>query len=124
MSLETNLQLTLGRDQQYVFTVLNDAQTAAIDITGWGLSWMAKRYLSDADGAALLTKTTGAGIVISGVFNASPTLNTQVATVSVLDTDTLAIAEGMVPYEFERTDANFETPLAFGFIELIRGVQA
>lgn len=124
MALETKLELPLGRDKQFVFTVLNDAQTAAIDITGWALSWMVKRYLSDLDGAALLTKTTGSGIAISGVFNATPSLNTQVATVTVLDTDTLTIAEGLAPYEFERTDANFETPLAFGFIELIRGVQA
>ena len=41
---------------------------------------------------------------------------------TVLDTDTDAIAPGLYHYELKRTDAGFETPLALGTLTLKRGV--
>ena len=122
MAKDTPATLYLGADHTYPFTILNKAETLAVDITGWALSWMVKRRTSDADAAAVLTKTTGSGIVIAGTFNSVITTNTQVATVTVLDTDTDAIAAGLYHYELKRTDAGFETPLAFGTLTLKRGV--
>ena len=111
-----------GTDFTYPFTIKNGAETACIDITGWALSWMVKRNKSDADLSAVLSKTTVLGIVISGSFNATPSVNTQVATVTVDDTDTIAIPEGQYWHELKRTDAGLETVLAFGLFELIQGV--
>lgn len=122
MAKTTNLELRLDRDQAFTFTVLNEAETTAIDVSGWATSFMVKRNKEDADVAALLTKTDG---VISGTFNASPAVNTQIVTVTVADTDVLstAIAEGLAFYEFERTGAGVETALAEGTINIVLGVQ-
>lgn len=122
MAKEVPVRLELGKDHAFAFTILNDTETQAVDITTWQLSYMVKRRLSDADLAALITKTTGAGIIIEGVYNASPTVNTQVATVVIADTDTATLTPGLAFYELERSDANSETPLAFGTIDLFRGV--
>ncbi len=122
MAKETALELFQGEDRKYVFTVLNAAETAAVDITGWTLSWMVKRFKADADLSALLTKTTAAGIVISGVYNSVPATNTQIATVTVDDTDTTAIAEGLYAHELKRMDNTFETVLSHGTFELVQGV--
>lgn len=122
MAKKTPAHLFLGEDHQFVFTILNDAETAVVDISGWNISWMVKRRKTDLDAAALLTKTVGAGIVISGIFNAAPAVNTQVATVTVADTDTTSITEGLVYYELKRTDNNSETVLAYGTLELLRAV--
>lgn len=124
MAKATNTRLFLGEDHQFVFTTLNAAETAAIDVSGWTLSWMLKRAISDADLSALLEKTTLAGIAITGVYNSVPSLNTQVATVTILDTDTTALPEVLAHYELKRMDAGFETVLAYGTLELVRAVHA
>lgn len=123
MAKETAIdQLFIGSDQQYVFTILDKPETTAIDITAFALSWMVKRSLDDPDDKALITKTTVSGIAISGSFNADPDVNTQVATVTVEDDDTANLQPWGYRYELKRTDAGFETPLAFGALTLVRGV--
>lgn len=124
MAKETAIELRLDRDQQFVFTVLNEAETAAINVATWAMSFMVKRHKSDADAAALITKT-GAAVVVSGVYDASPAVNTQRATVTVEDSDceSTTIPENLYYYELERTDAGFETPLAEGTCYAILGVQ-
>lgn len=123
MAKETNgVPLGIGEDLTFPYTILNATETTAIDITGWALSWMVKRAAADPDGAAILTKTTSAGIVISGVFNAAPATNTQVATVTVADTDTEPLSPGPYVYELKRTDAGAETTLAYGTLTLLQRV--
>lgn len=123
MALETATTLWIGTDATFVFSVLNVAQTAAINITGWSLSWMLKRRAGVADIDALLTKTvSGGGIVISGTYNSDPNINTQVATVTIADTDTDALSARINRYELKRMDAGVETILAYGDIELLRSV--
>ena len=113
----------LGTDFAYVFHIQNAAETASIDIAGWALSFMLKNRQTDADLSALLTKTTAAGTVsISGAFNATPATNTQRATVTIADTDTDALATGVKHWELKRTDAGLEAILAYGSVELRRGV--
>jgi hypothetical protein len=110
---ETNLTgsngLFLGVDFTYPFTIKNSAETAVVEITGWALSWMVKRYKSDADLSAILTKTTSSGITISGTYNSSPSVNTQVATVAIADTDTASLYQGLYHFELKRTDDGSET---------------
>lgn len=120
MAKQTALKLFLGEDKQLQFSILNDAETAAVDITGWSCDFMIKRRKSDLDANAVLTKTAS----VSGIFNASPALNTQIAIVFILDTDTTALAEGLCLYELKRMDANFETVLSYGTIELMKAVHA
>ena len=122
MAKETACSVFQGTDRNYVFTILNVAETAAINISGWALSWMVKKKRSDADASALLTKTTASAIVISGSFNSDPDENTQIATVSIEDTDTTSLDPGTRYWELKRTDAGFETVLGYGALRLIRGV--
>lgn len=121
--LETNLDpLPIGTDFAYAFHVKNEAQDTSINITGYALSWMLKRSLADLDAAAVLTKTTVSGITISGSFNAAPASNTQRATVAIADTDTDSLTPAFYHWELKRTDAGYETRLAYGRVQLERGV--
>jgi hypothetical protein len=115
--IESELEYDLGTDQAYDVTVYtSEAKTTVREITGWALSFLVKRKQTDADVAALVTKTTGAGIAISGVFNGTPASNTQVATVTIADTDTDSLNEGIYRWELKRTDAGSEARVAYGTI--------
>jgi hypothetical protein len=124
MAKETTLEpLFLGTDFQYIFDIRNDAEDTSLDITGWALSFMLKRRFDDLDAAAILTKTTAGGsVVIAGTFNSDPDTNAQRATVTITDTDTENLRQGMVRWELKRMDDGFETILAYGQVDLARGV--
>jgi len=118
--IETALQYWLGSDKALEFTVYTTAAKTAIrDATGYTTSFKVKRNVEDTDLAALIT----ASGTVSGTFNASPTVNTQKITVTLVDTDSdTEIAPGLAYWELKRTDAGLEAPLAFGTINLRRGV--
>jgi hypothetical protein len=114
--------LFINEDRSIPCTILNKAQTTALDITSWTLSWLVKRRESDVDASALVTKTTASGIAISGSFNPDPDVNTQVATISVADTDTVSLSPGLYYHELKRTDAGAETVLITGRIKFMRSL--
>lgn len=118
--IETALSYFLGTDKAYDFTVYtSEAKTTCRDVTGYTTNFMVKRNKSDSDASALLT----AGGTVSGTFNASPSVNTQKITVTLVDTDTdTEIAEGLAYWELKRTDAGAEAVLAFGTMTLRRAV--
>ena len=118
--IETALAYFLGTDKVYDFLVYtSSAKTAHRDVTGYTTSFMVKRRRTDADLAAILTK---AGVV-SGTFNASPALNTQKISVTLVDDETdTEIAPGVAYWELKRTNSGSEDVLAFGTIELRRAV--
>jgi hypothetical protein len=124
MAKETHDDIFLGTDFERVFHIKNEDESASINILGWAISWMVKRHKDQADLLALLTKTTAGGaLVISGSYNADPAVNTQRVTLTVADTDTdTAINEGLYHWELKRTDAGFETVLAYGTFECVQGV--
>jgi len=123
MAKETTDTIWLGTDLTRVFHIKDEAEAVSIDITGWALSWMLKRYTSDADASAILTKTTAAGaIVIAGTFNSDPDVNTQRATLTLTDDATAALYPGLYHWELKRTDDGYETVLAYGRMTLIQGV--
>lgn len=123
MAKETADEMFIGADYSRPFHIQDEAETTALNISGWALSYMVKRNIDDLDAAALLTETTaGGGIAIAGSFSSTPGSNAQRATVTVEDTDTDALAPGQAFYELKRTDAGFEQVLAYGPLELIRGV--
>jgi hypothetical protein len=117
--IESQLEYDLGTDQAYDVTVYTSpAKVVVREITGWAMSFMVKRKATDADLAAVVTKTTGAGIVISGSFNSDPDSNTQEATVTIADTDTDSLYAGVYHWELKRTDAGSEARVAYGTISL------
>lgn len=118
MSKRTDFRLFLGIDQHLAFTILT-ATGAVQDITGWSSSFMIKRGLEDADGAALVTHTDG---IVSGTFHSDPDVNTQVLTVTLADTDTDTLPAGRMAWELKRTTADAESVLAYGLVTLVRGV--
>ena len=67
MAKETTDSLWLGTDLTRVYHIKDEAETTAINISGFALSYMEKRYQSDVDADAILTKTTTAG-----AFDADP----------------------------------------------------
>lgn len=114
----------LGEDKSLRITVYTSTATAdtieagtatAENITGWALSWMLKRKLSDADVDAALTKTTVSGIALT-------TPASGLCTVTVADTDTDALSPGTYVHELKRTDAGNEAVLVQGTVELLRAV--
>lgn len=112
----------IGEDKSLDFTVYQSDKRTIQNIANWALSWKLKASLSDADGAALLTKSTTSGVAISGIYNAEPRVNTQKATVTIADTDTDSLNPGRYYHELKRTDPGNETVLSHGRCVLRRGV--
>ncbi len=106
-----------GEDKSLVFTIYQANGTTAQNITGWALSWMVKRNATDADGAALVTKTTAGG----GVVLTTPA--SGICTVTVEDSDIATIVGGNAyAHELKRTDAGAETVLSYGSFVLTQAV--
>jgi len=106
-AIETPLELFIGTDHRFVCT-----ETAGTDMTGWALSFMIKRKLSDLDAAAVVPLTTPSNITIS----------TSVATVTMADTNTDTLSAGVYRWELKRTDAGAETVVGYGPLALLRSV--
>lgn len=121
MAKQTNLQLFIGTDFSFQFVILDSTETAVIDVSTWAMSFMIKQDSRDADAAALFTETA---IVVTGTYNSDPAVNTQLASVVIEDTDTTSLVAGSYFWELKRTDSGIETILAYGQIELIKGVHA
>lgn len=118
--IETRLQYWLGTDKAFDFTTYTtSAKTVIREVTGYTTSFMVKRNIGDADASALITRSG----TVSGSFNSAPASNTQKITVTLVDTDTdTEIAPGVAYWELKRTDNGSEAVLAFGMIDLKRGV--
>jgi hypothetical protein len=115
-------QFHTGTARQLIGRIFTDDQTECLDIDGWTLSFMVKRHLGDADAQALITKTTGDGIEITGLFNANPDTNQQRAVVTLSKSDTVNLFPGIYECELKRTDAGSESILAAGPFPLVRAV--
>jgi hypothetical protein len=116
--IQSTIDLDYGCDHTLIFTVYTDDTEATIrDITGYALSFMVKTNLSDADTAAVITKTVGSGIAITGSFHQNPNSNTQAANVAITAANA-TIAQRSYWWEIKRTDPNNETRLAYGLLNL------
>lgn len=109
-------QYFTGEDKALAFTIYQGRSSTVQDITGWALSWMVKARKTDADSAALVTKTTADDIALT-------TPASGLCTVTVTDSD-IANLTGDVTYwhELKRTDAGNETVLAQGTFTLSQAV--
>lgn len=89
-----------------------------VDITGWTLKWMLKKVATDADSAAVLTKTT-----TGGTISITDAANGQ-CDVAVARTDTIDVSNNvLIPaadyqHSLGRTDSGHSTPLTYGTFRL------
>ena len=89
------------------------------DVAGWALAF-AVRTSDTTPASPVLSKSTSAGITITGTYDASHASNTQRVRVAIADTDTYSdlgvvlVAPKTYRYSLKRTDAGSEKTLAFG----------
>lgn len=116
--IQTTINVDYGCDVSLSFEVFTtSAQTTIQDITGYALSWMIKDDLADLDAAAVLEKTVGAGITITGSYHQNPNSNTQRAVVALSATNT-TIPQRSYWWELKRTTSGSETRLAYGLLNV------
>lgn len=101
-------------DKRLEFTIYGSDGVTPEDITGWSLSWLLKKRPTDADAAAIISKSTVSGIAITDGPNG-------LCTVTIQDDDTDGtVRAGTYWHELKRTDAGFETPLCENAFELLQ----
>lgn len=124
MAKETAITQFIGVDHVYEFPILNEAETAAVDVSGWALSWMVKKSKSHADADASITAKTVANgkIAVAGIYDSDPDASTQVVRLTVVDTDTDALSSGTYYHELKRTGDGVETILSYGTFTLEKAV--
>jgi hypothetical protein len=105
----------LGEDKSLVVTVYQSDGITLQNVTGWAISFMVKKHATDSDANAKITKTTGAGIVLTAPLSG-------LITITLTDTDTASLPADSYPYEVKRTDDGSETVLTFGRLTLRQAV--
>lgn len=123
MATEANVTASdrffVGEDKVLNFTVYQSDGVTPQDVATWALQWVLRK--TEKSTSALIDKTTGAGVTITGVYNVSPALNTQKVVVAIADTDTDALNPNVTyRHALKRTDAGSETVLAFGDFILLQ----
>lgn len=138
MALERTITLFVGEDKQIEIEVFDqaglttEALEAAIltgtatmqDVATWTFTFFVRKG-DKTTGVPLLSKTSAAGISVTGVYNAARGTNTQRVVVAIEDTDT-ASADGssvvLSPktyrYSLKRADDGSETVIVLGNFEL------
>src|SRR3990170_2481179 len=100
MANRVDIEFTKGEDVTLQLTV-KDAAGVVVNVTGWAASF----------GVGALTKT---GSVVDGP-------NGRID-ITLLDDDTNTLTVGSFPYDVKRTDAGFETVLAYGTLRVLQNV--
>lgn len=96
------------------------------DISAYELTWVLKKKAKDT--LELITKTIGDGIEILGDYDPDPAINTQIARVTLKDTDTydpdvspeVNIKPGTYVHALKRTDEDNETVYTVGTFTLLQ----
>jgi len=108
MAEHENISMFRGEDK-----VLQVTLDPVVNITGWALTFTLR--LTTGEATALIEKTVGAGIVITGGA-------TGVFQVTLADTDTIGFQPGKYVFDCKRTDAGSETILVYGTLTLLAEV--
>lgn len=113
------LSLTRGDTALLALTV---SGLSALGLSGAQLWFTVKRNLSDADSAAVMQKTVGAGISTTGTGN-NDTAGTALITVQPSDTASLVDAEQLLLFDVQLQDANgVKTTLCSGYVTILPDV--
>lgn len=94
----------VGEDKTLTLTLKNYSNT---DMSGWAVLFVVRPTVGSS--TTTLSKTA----TISGSYNATPASNSQVATVTLTDTD-LSITAKTYYHSWKRTDDGSETVLCEG----------
>lgn len=121
MALEQNIlaaqRFFMSEDKKLRFKVAGEDGVTPIDVAGMDFVWAMAE--DPADAVPKVQKTSQAAeIVVGGVFNEDPDLNTQYVEVSIVAEDTAPLYKGKFWYSLRRSDVGSRTVLAFGYIEL------
>ncbi len=92
-----DLELIRGDSQIFTITV-RDSNGVVVNLTGAYLWFRAKRKMSDVDEDAVITKTTGAGIVVTNAAGG-------IATISISTANTDGLMPGSYRYDVQVKDA-------------------
>jgi hypothetical protein len=106
--------LIMKRGKTLPFSATCTSNGVPFDLTGASLKFLAKRNVADADGSAVITKTTaGGGIVV-------PTPTNGVAQVQILaaDTQSLANEETVLVWELQVTSSSNPFTVAAGLLTI------
>ncbi len=110
MAVTKNIELFEGEDK----TLVDSAATPPVNITGWTLSFTVKIDREDAS-PVLISKTVGAGIVITDASNGVFSI-----TLTAADTN---ITPGKYQYDIWRTNSGAETMLTEGVLTIKASVR-
>lgn len=119
MAIERNItaddDFFQGENKVLPVTIYQSDGTTLQNVTGWAISFMVKKHATDADASAKITKTTGAGIVLTAPLSG-------LITITLADTDTASLPADSYAYEIKRTDAGSKTVLTEGRFTLRQAV--
>lgn len=106
----------IGEDKILKYAIYALDGVTPENITGWDLRFDVRK--KDSSPTAVLTKTSGAGITITGTYDVSPSINTQRVEISIADTDTNDLKPFTYRYSLKRMNDTGEAILAFGNLVL------
>jgi len=98
--------LFVGEDKTFELALLDTAGDA-VDMLGWAINFCVGKSDKAAD---VFDKVAS----ITGVFNIDPLLNTQLAVVSLTDTELNTVKAKTYRYSWKRMDDGTETVLVYG----------
>jgi hypothetical protein len=105
MASVANIAFYQGEDVTLTVTM-----TPATNITGWTLRFSLKKQYADA--AALITKSSGAGLTITDAANG-------VFKVTLTSADSAALDLGNYVYDIQRIDSSSRTVLTIGNLTIL-----
>jgi hypothetical protein len=106
-----------GEDQLLDFEILTSSFTP-VDVTTWTFEWAIRVNKNDT-GAAVLSKTTSAGITITGTYNADRDVNTQRVRVAIAASDTDNLESRRYFHALKRTTGGNEQIVSDGYADLL-----
>jgi hypothetical protein len=116
MAIEFNIpedKVFMGENKKLRFKIYQADGVTPLDLTGRSLIWVVRKTDKASDPAILSKATAGAaGIAIVGAYNVDPTINTQVAEVSIDAADTSVLRP--LTYRHSMKEVTDTTILSFG----------
>jgi hypothetical protein len=112
MAIETQIgggdDLFVGEDKTIVLGPVVNTSGVLVDISAWNINFVVR--VSDTASSTVFEKTAS----VTGSYNLDLLLNTQRASIVLLDTETDALKGKTYRHSWKRMDNGFETILAFG----------
>jgi hypothetical protein len=107
-------QFFVGENKTVTLPVYGPDGATPVDVTGWTLIYVVKK-LEKPSATPLITKEVGAGITLTGSFNA----NNQRVVIEFDSDDTAVLKPGVYFHTLKRTDPDFEHVLFNGQLTLL-----